>query len=64
MDLTIQMYIFSNVKHRHAICLKFGGRVSISLAILGCQAKVSICFAIKENLIFCCRKFRHLLPLS
>ena len=57
MDLTIQMKIFNNVKHRHEICLKFGDKLLISLTMLGCEAKVSICSAIKENLISYCRKF-------
>ena len=58
MDLTIQLKIFNNVKHPHAICLKFGDRVFISLTMLGCEAKaMQSCSAIKENLILYCRKY-------
>ena len=57
MYLTIQMKIFNNVKHRHAICLKFGNSCFTSLTMLGSKAKASICSAIKENLILHCRTF-------
>ena len=35
------MKILNNVKHRHAICLKFGGRYFTSLAMLRWEAKAS-----------------------
>ena len=57
MDLAFEMKILNNVKHRHAISLKFGGRFLTPLTMLGCEPKASICFAIKENLILYCCKF-------
>ena len=58
MDLTTQMRIFNNEEeHRHVVCLKFGGRIFTSLTMFGLEEKASICSAIRENLILCCRKF-------
>ena len=48
MDLTIRMEIFDKVKHRRAVCLKFGKRFFTSLTMLGLQAKASIRSTIKE----------------
>ena len=55
VDLTILMTIFSYVKHRYVIRLKFGGRFFISLTTLGLQAKASIC-STKKNVPLYCRK--------
>ena len=57
MDVTIQIRIFNNAKHRHAIYLKFGDRFFASLTILEREVKASKCSTIKENLILYCRKF-------
>ena len=58
MNLTIQMKIF--VKHRQTIYLKSGDRFFTSLTMLGCEAKASTYFVIKENLILYFRKFSAL----
>ena len=57
MDLTIQMRVFNNEKHCHAICLKVGDNAFTSLTMFGLEAKASICSSIKENLISCYHKF-------
>ena len=54
------MKIFNNLQHRHAICLKFGGKFFTSLTMLGCEAEASISSTIKENLMLYCRKFSAL----
>ena len=49
MDLTIQIKIINNVKHRQAIYLRnlFGERPFTSLTMLRHEVKVSICYIIK-----------------
>ena len=56
-DLTVQMKIFSNVKHRNTVCLKSGDRFFTFLTKLRWEAKASICSAIKKNLILYSHKF-------
>ena len=57
MDLPIRMRVIYNVKHRYAICLKFGGKFLTSLTKLGLETKASICSKIKKNILLYCRKF-------
>ena len=57
MDLSIQINISYNAKHRYAIRLKFGDKFLTSLIKLVLEAKASICSTIKENLLLYCHKF-------
>ena len=58
MDLSIQMRIIYNVRHRYAIRLKFGEDKFLTfLARLVLEGKASNCSTIKENLLLHCRKF-------
>ena len=54
LDLNIQRRILNNLKHRQAICLKFGERC---FTFLGLEANASICSVVKENPILYHRKF-------
>ena len=49
MDVTIQMKIFINVKHRPLICLKFEGWFFTSLTMLVIKAKASTVPQSKKN---------------
>ena len=63
MDLTIQIKIFSNVKRRHAICLKFGDKFFTFLTMVRVWSKSQylLCNQKKSNFILssvfgiCCR---------
>ena len=57
MDLTIQLSILNDVKHRHTIYLKYRDRFFTFLTMLGLEAKASICSTVTENVILKCRKF-------
>ena len=50
------MRIFIDVKHCHAICLKFGETFTC-LTMLVLETKASICSLVKENLLLYCCKF-------
>ena len=51
MDLSIRPKNIYFIKHRYAIYLKFGDILLTSLTNLMMEAKASICYAIKENLL-------------
>ena len=57
MDLSIQMRITYNVKHRYAIRMKLRDKSSNSPTKLVLEKKASICSTIKGNLLLYCRKF-------
>ena len=57
MDLSIRMRVIYNLKHRCAICLKFGDKSLLFLTKLVLEAKASICSTINENLFLYCRRF-------
>ena len=51
MDLPIRMKNIYNVKYHYAIRLKFKDKSLASLPKLVLEAKASICFATKENIL-------------
>ena len=55
--VSVRMRVMYNVKHRHAIRLKFRAKFLTSLIKLVLEAEASICSTIKENLLLYCRKF-------
>ena len=52
IDLSIRIKINYNVRHRYAICFKFGDKLLTFLTKLVLEVKASICSTIKENLLF------------
>ena len=58
------MGMIYDVKHRYAIRLKFGNKISTSLTKSVLQAKVIIFSTIKENVLLFSRKFLPLFFLS
>ena len=50
------MRVMYNVKHCHAIRLKFGNKLLTFLSKLVLEAKAKIYSTIKENLLLYCRK--------
>ena len=59
MDPTMQIRIFNNEKHCHAICLKFGDRSFPFLTMSGLEGKANI-WKIQFYTVV---SFRHLMPL-
>ena len=59
MDLPIRKRIISNVKHRFAIRLKFGGKFLASLIKLVLEAKASVCSTTKKYYFYLVVSFRH-----
>ena len=57
MDLPIRMGNIYNMKHCHAIILKFGEKFSTSKTKLVLEVKACIRSTIKEILPLYCRKF-------
>ena len=57
INLTIQMKIFKNVKHRHVVCVTFGDRFFTPPTMLGCETKSSFFSAIMQGRISYWRKF-------
>ena len=57
MDLSVRMRIIYNVRHCHAIRLKFGNKFLTFVNKLVPEGKAYVYSIIKENQLSYCRKF-------
>ena len=64
MDLSIQMRVMYNAKHRYAVCLNFEDKLLNSLNKIVLEAKASVCTTVKKNLLLYCCKFLTFVFLS
>ena len=59
MDLSIQMKVIYNVKHRYAIRLKFRDKCLTFPTKLVLEGKASICSTIKQISVYIAVSLRH-----